>query len=100
MHTCSPHVCIFSIERMFEGIICVRCVGCTAGYITGVLEDARVYSGHAGKKELDVADVRLAVQTRVDHSFTTPPPRDVSSCVHQRKFCGILDYLPVHAWLV
>lgn len=64
----------------------LRCVGCTAGYITGVLEDARVYSGHAGKKELDVSDVRLAVQTRVDHSFTTPPPRDVSSCVHQRKF--------------
>ena len=47
------------------------------GYITGVLEDAQVYSGHAGKKELDVSDVRLAVQTRVDHSFTTPPPRDV-----------------------
>ena len=56
-------------------------IGCTyaycAGYITGVLEDAQVYSGHAGKKELDVSDVRLAVQTRVDHSFTTPPPRDV-----------------------
>ena len=50
---------------------------CCVGYITGVLEDAQVYSGHAGKKELDVSDVRLAVQTRVDHSFTTPPPRDV-----------------------
>ena len=57
-----------------------------AGYITGVLEDARVYSGHAGKKELDVSDVRLAVQTRVDHSFTTPPPRDVSSTVRTCKY--------------
>ena len=54
-------------------ILYVACIG----YITGVLEDALVYSGHAGKKELDVSDVRLAVQTRVDHSFTTPPPRDV-----------------------
>lgn len=54
---------------------CTHCVH--VGYITGVLEDAQVYSGHAGKKELDVSDVRLAVQTRVDHSFTTPPPRDV-----------------------
>ena len=51
----------------------------TPGYITNVLEDARVYSEHAHKKELDVSDVKLAVQTRMDHSFTTPPPRDVSS---------------------
>lgn len=50
-----------------------------SGYITNVLEDARVYSEHAQKKELDVSDVKLAVQTRMDHSFTTPPPRDVSS---------------------
>lgn len=42
------------------------------------MEDARVYSEHAQKKELDVSDVKLAVQTRMDHSFTTPPPRDVS----------------------
>ena len=48
-----------------------------AGYITTILEDARVYSEHAQKKELDVADVRLAIQNRMDHSFTVPPPRDV-----------------------
>lgn len=48
------------------------------GYVTNILEDARVYSEHAQKKELDVSDVKLAVQTRVDHSFTAPPPRDVS----------------------
>ena len=50
--------------------------------MTGVLEDAQVYSGHAGKKELDVSDVKLAVQTRVDHSFTNPPPRDVCILKH------------------
>lgn len=43
-----------------------------------VLEDAKVYSEHAQKKELDEADIRLAVQMRMDHSFTSPPPRDVS----------------------
>jgi len=47
------------------------------GYITTILEDARVYSEHAQKKELDVADVKLAIQNRMDHSFTAPPPRDV-----------------------
>ena len=42
-----------------------------------VLEDAKVYSEHANKKELDESDVKLAIQTRMDHSFTAPPPRDV-----------------------
>ena len=44
----------------------------------GVLEDAKVYSDHCGKKEIDESDVRLAIQNRMDHSFTSPPPRDVS----------------------
>lgn len=48
------------------------------GYITGVLEDAKLYSTHADKSEIDESDVRLAIQNKLDHSFTTPPPRDVS----------------------
>ncbi len=48
-----------------------------SGYITGVLEDARVYSAHAQKKEVDVSDVKLAIHHRMDHSFTSPPPREV-----------------------
>ena len=51
------------------------------GYITTILEDARVYSEHAQKKELDVADVKLAIQNRMDHSFTAPPPRDVRGLI-------------------
>ena len=50
----------------------------TVGYITTVLEDATVYSKHAGKKELDADDVQLAIQSRLDHSYTNPPPREVS----------------------
>ena len=50
----------------------------SAGYITTVLEDATVYSKHAGKKELDADDVQLAIQSRLDHSYTNPPPREVS----------------------
>ncbi|PIK46537.1 putative transcription initiation factor TFIID subunit 9 [Apostichopus japonicus] len=45
-------------------------------YVTDVLEDAQVYSGHAGRKDIDADDVKLAIQTRLDHSFTIPPPRD------------------------
>lgn len=47
------------------------------GYVTNILEDAHVYSEHAQKKEIDISDVKLAVQSRMDHSFTTPPPREV-----------------------
>lgn len=48
----------------------------TYRYITTVLEDAMVYSKHAGKKDLDAEDVQLAIQSRLDHSYTNPPPRE------------------------
>ena len=49
-----------------------------SGYVTDILDDAKVYSNHANKKNIDAEDVKLALQCRLDHSFTTPPPRDVS----------------------
>ncbi|XP_041354409.1 transcription initiation factor TFIID subunit 9B-like [Gigantopelta aegis] len=49
----------------------------TYRYITDVLDDAKVYSSHANKKNLDCDDIKLAIQCRMDHSFTTPPPRDL-----------------------
>lgn len=47
------------------------------GYVSDVLEDALVYSEHGGKSRVDVDDVRLAIQARVNFSFTGPPPREV-----------------------
>ncbi|XP_060558915.1 transcription initiation factor TFIID subunit 9B-like [Ruditapes philippinarum] len=49
----------------------------TYRYVTDVLDDAKVYSSHGNKKAIDTEDVQLAVQCRMDHSFTTPPPRDL-----------------------
>lgn len=46
-------------------------------YITDVLGDARAYSEHAGKQSIDSDDVQLAIQSRVNFSFTQPPPREV-----------------------
>uniref|UniRef100_A0A1X7U1K9 Histone H2A/H2B/H3 domain-containing protein n=1 Tax=Amphimedon queenslandica TaxID=400682 RepID=A0A1X7U1K9_AMPQE len=45
-------------------------------YIVNVLEDAKLYSEYANKTEIDESDVRLAIQNRLDHSFTAPPPRE------------------------
>ena len=48
-----------------------------------MLEDAKVYSEHAKKKEIDVSDVQLAIEAKMDHSFTPPPPREVSKHIMQ-----------------
>ncbi|XP_031552788.1 transcription initiation factor TFIID subunit 9B-like [Actinia tenebrosa] len=48
----------------------------TYRYVTMVLDDAKAYSSHAGKKDIDTDDVQLAIQSRLDHSYTSPPPRD------------------------
>ncbi|XP_063289426.1 transcription initiation factor TFIID subunit 9-like [Pelobates fuscus] len=48
----------------------------TYRYVTTILEDAKIYSSHAKKNNIDADDVRLAIQCRTDQSFTTPPPRD------------------------
>ena len=46
-------------------------------YVSEVLQDALLYSEHANRPELTVEDVQLAVQSRVNGSFTQPPPREL-----------------------
>lgn len=46
-------------------------------YAVDVLTDAQVYSEHAGKFEIDCDDVKLAIQSRLNFSFSQPPPREV-----------------------
>ena len=49
------------------------------GYLTDVLEDAKLCSSHANKKSIDLDDIKMAIQFKLDHSYTNPPPRDVIS---------------------
>lgn len=46
-------------------------------YVVDVLTDSQVYSEHAGKPVIDVDDVKLAIQTKVNFSFSQPPPREI-----------------------
>ncbi|WCJ32223.1 Transcription initiation factor TFIID subunit 9 [Euphorbia peplus] len=46
-------------------------------YVADVLTDAQVYSEHAGKSTVDCDDVKLAIQSKVNFSFSQPPPREV-----------------------
>ncbi|XP_025085981.1 transcription initiation factor TFIID subunit 9B-like isoform X2 [Pomacea canaliculata] len=57
----------------------------TFRYITDILDDAKVYASHANKKNIDADDVKLAVQSRTDHSFTNPPPRDLLLDICRQK---------------
>ncbi|KAG0347099.1 Transcription initiation factor TFIID subunit 9B [Podila humilis] len=45
-------------------------------YTTDVFQDALLYSEHAGRTDVGLDDVKLAIQGRVNHSFTSPPPKE------------------------
>jgi len=64
------------------------------GYLTDVLEDAKLCSAHANKKSIDLDDIKMAIQFKLDHSYTNPPPREVctlSQLMHaQNKLIVIL----------
>lgn len=51
-------------------------------YVVDVLTDAQVYSEHAGKAAIDCDDVKLAIQSKVNFSFSHPPPREVIHCLY------------------
>ncbi|XP_061557884.1 transcription initiation factor TFIID subunit 9 isoform X1 [Phycodurus eques] len=53
----------------------------TYRYVTSIIEDAKIYATHAKKSNVDADDIKLAIQCRMDQSFTSPPPRDVRTHV-------------------
>lgn len=54
-------------------------------YVTEVLDDAKLYSSHAGNTNITREDVKFAIQTKLDHTFTGPPPRDFLVDLAQQK---------------
>lgn len=54
-------------------------------YLTDVLEDAKLCSSHANKKSIDLDDIKMAIQFKLDHSYTNPPPRDLLMDVARHK---------------
>ncbi|KAH8553729.1 transcription initiation factor IID, 31kD subunit-domain-containing protein [Umbelopsis sp. PMI_123] len=63
-------------------------------YTSDVFQDALVYAEHAGRQDIDLADVQLAVQGRVSHSFTAPPPREFLLELAQEKNKVPLPLIP------
>eukprot|EP00741_Cyanophora_paradoxa_P025533 tig00000383_g24639.t1 len=46
-------------------------------YVSEVLTDARDYMDHAARQNLELDDVRLAIQSKVNQTFTQPPPKEL-----------------------
>jgi len=47
------------------------------GYTSEVLQDASYFAEHANRQDIALEDVRLAIQAKVNFSFTQPPAREV-----------------------
>ena len=54
-------------------------------YTTNLLDDAKAFSTHAGKKTIDSEDIKMAIRSKVDFSFTTTPPRDLLMEISKSK---------------
>ena len=67
------------------------------GYVTTIIEDAKIYATHAKKSSVDADDIKLAIQCRMDQSFTSPPPRDVR---HHHPFTTVKENDHVFVWIM
>ncbi|RKP08469.1 transcription initiation factor TAFII31 [Thamnocephalis sphaerospora] len=63
-------------------------------YMTDVFQDAQLYADHAGKRDVDLDDVQLAIQGIVNNSFTGPPPREFLTELAAEKNSAPLPLIP------
>ncbi|ESO00714.1 hypothetical protein HELRODRAFT_175703 [Helobdella robusta] len=49
----------------------------TYRYVTEMLDDAKMFANHFGKKSVDSDDLRIAAQMKLETSLTNPPPREL-----------------------
>ncbi|PAA79778.1 hypothetical protein BOX15_Mlig025131g1 [Macrostomum lignano] len=59
-------------------------------YCTDLLDDARAYAQHAGKKSVDLEDLKLASACHADLDLVSPPPRELLTEVAQAKNAQLL----------
>ena len=63
-------------------------------YVSDILQDAQLYSEHAGRPAIELSDVQLAVQAKLNQSFTQPPPRELSLELARKKNATPLPLIP------
>ncbi|KAI8923335.1 transcription initiation factor IID, 31kD subunit-domain-containing protein [Entophlyctis helioformis] len=63
-------------------------------HILDLLQDAQMFADHAGHKDLEVTDVRLAIESRASHAFSGPPSREVMMELAEKKNSIPLPLIP------
>eukprot|EP00474_Spongospora_subterranea_P010118 CRZ10576.1 hypothetical protein [Spongospora subterranea] len=61
-------------------------------HVCEVVNDAQMYQQHAGRSKMDISDIRLAIQTKMNFAFVQPPQREV---LHAIALEGNSQALPV-----
>lgn len=56
------------------------------GYVCEVLQESLVYSEHAGRTDVEIEDVRMAIKSQLRRSFIQPPSREVSRAPTVRRW--------------
>ncbi|KAJ3101137.1 Transcription initiation factor TFIID subunit 9B [Phlyctochytrium bullatum] len=54
-------------------------------YVLDILADAQLYAEHASRTTVEIDDIRLAVEGKVAHSFTSTPSKDVLAEMAQQR---------------
>ncbi|KXS09322.1 TFIID-31kDa-domain-containing protein [Gonapodya prolifera JEL478] len=54
-------------------------------YAVEILQDSHEFAVHAGRSEVKEADVKLAVDARATHSFTSPPTREFLAEIAEKR---------------
>ena len=54
-------------------------------YVTEMLNEAKIFKEYAGKKQIDVNDVKLAISSKAYNSFTRPLPLSVIKQIAAEK---------------
>ncbi|KAJ1550962.1 Transcription initiation factor TFIID subunit 9B, partial [Nowakowskiella sp. JEL0078] len=63
-------------------------------YVSDVLQDAQLFAEHAGHPDIDLSDIKLAVEARVANSFTTPPSKEFMLELADKKNAAALPLVP------
>jgi hypothetical protein len=88
-HISKPRQGPFFLLANFQSTLLTNCTA--LGYLTDLIVDAEDFRAHADKRAIDMEDIKLAIHTRVAHSFIQPPPRQVCALALRRPY----DSLPV-----
>lgn len=74
---CSPALLLFGRWQSYDPRVPDQLLDFIHTYTVNVLKDAQVFQAHREGAKIDMEDLRLAIQSRVNNSFTQPPPREL-----------------------